>query len=172
MSTTKKAVFTSLCIALCLVLPLLFHSIPGAGIIFLPMYLPVFLCGLTCGWSHGLVCGLMAPVLSSLLTGMPPPAILPSMTLELALYGALCGILMHFIKMKSEVAAIEITIIASMLCGRMVSGLCNTFLFGSGPSTLVAWLVASFVHCLPGIAMLVVLLPVLILVLRKSHMLS
>ena len=50
MSTVKKSIITAVCIALCYVLPLLFHGIQGAGQIFCPMHIPVFLCGLVCGW--------------------------------------------------------------------------------------------------------------------------
>ena len=49
MSTVKKSIITAVCIALCYVLPLLFHGIQGAGQIFCPMHIPVFLCGLVCG---------------------------------------------------------------------------------------------------------------------------
>mgnify|MGYP000081354519 FL=1 len=44
MSTVKKSIITAVCIALCYVLPLLFHGIQGAGQIFCPMHIPVFLC--------------------------------------------------------------------------------------------------------------------------------
>ena len=72
MSTVKKSIITAVCIALCYVLPLLFHGIQGAGQIFCPMHIPVFLCGLVCGWQFGLLCGLAGPALSSALCGMPP----------------------------------------------------------------------------------------------------
>ena len=49
MSKTKQIVLTGLFIALGLVLPMAFHSIPNAGNIFLPMHIPVLLCGLVCG---------------------------------------------------------------------------------------------------------------------------
>ena len=42
MSTVKKSIITAVCIALCYVLPLLFHGIQGAGQIFCPMHIPVF----------------------------------------------------------------------------------------------------------------------------------
>lgn len=61
MSTVKKSIITAVCIALCYVLPLLFHGIQGAGQIFCPMHIPVFLCGLVCGWQFGLLCGLAGP---------------------------------------------------------------------------------------------------------------
>ena len=78
----KKLVFTAVCAALCLVLPMAFHSIPNAGQVILPMHIPVLLCGLVCGWQYGLLCGILGPLVSSVLTAMPPAAILPGMMVE------------------------------------------------------------------------------------------
>ena len=93
-SRVKRMVFTAVCAALCLVLPMAFHSIPNAGQVILPMHIPVLLCGLICGWPFGFICGLLGPALSSLLTGMPPAAMLPSMMVECAVYGAVSGIVL------------------------------------------------------------------------------
>ena len=41
----KNLAFCALCIALCVVLPMAFHAIANAGMIFLPMHIPVLLCG-------------------------------------------------------------------------------------------------------------------------------
>lgn len=61
MSHIKKEVITAVCIALCVVLPMTFHTIPNAGKIFCPMHIPVLLCGLICGWPYGLLCGIAGP---------------------------------------------------------------------------------------------------------------
>ena len=76
-SSIKNMTLTAVCIALCVVLPIAFHSIPDAGSVFLPMHIPVLICGMICGWPYGFICGVMGPLLSSALTGMPPIAILP-----------------------------------------------------------------------------------------------
>ena len=49
MTATKRLVLTAVNIALCLVLPMAFHSIPNGGKIMLPMHIPVLLCGMVCG---------------------------------------------------------------------------------------------------------------------------
>ena len=123
MSVVKKSIITAVCIALCYVVPLLFHGVQNAGRVFLPMHLPVFLCGLICGWQYGLLCGLAGPALSSLLTSMPPAAMLPSMMLELAVYGCVSGLMMRFIRTKNTYADLYISLIAALLCGRVVAGL-------------------------------------------------
>ena len=87
MSQVKRAMITAVCIALCVVLPMAFHSIQNAGAIFCPMHIPVLLCGLLVGWPYGLLCGLAGPLLSSLLTGMPAMGYLPCMMVELGAYG-------------------------------------------------------------------------------------
>ena len=92
MSQVKRAMITAVCIALCVVLPMAFHSIQNAGAIFCPMHIPVLLCGLLVGWPYGLLCGLAGPLLSSLLTGMPAMGYLPCMMVELGAYGLLCGL--------------------------------------------------------------------------------
>ena len=68
MTTVKKSIITAVCIALCYVIPLMFHGIQNAGSIFCPMHIPVFICGLICGWPYGLLCGIAGPLLSSALT--------------------------------------------------------------------------------------------------------
>ena len=87
MSILKRALICAVCIALCVVLPMAFHSIPDAGSILSPMHIPALLCGLVCGPWFGLLCGLAGPLLSSQLTGMPMMAYLPPMMVELAVYG-------------------------------------------------------------------------------------
>ena len=73
--TTKNLALTALCLALGLLLPLLFHAI-GSGSVFLPMHIPVLLCGFLCGWQYGAACGLLTPTSGEILvcgqaTGSP-----------------------------------------------------------------------------------------------------
>ncbi len=79
-------------LALCLVLPWLFHAV-GLGPVFLPMHIPVLVTGALFGTGSGLAVGLLAPLLSALLTGSPPtaPPVAQLMTAELATYGAAAG---------------------------------------------------------------------------------
>ena len=84
-SPVKHMVFTAVCCALCVVLPVAFHSIQNAGSVFLPIHIPVLLCGLVCGWPYGLTCGFLGPLLSSLVTQMPPLGMAPAMMIECGL---------------------------------------------------------------------------------------
>ena len=49
----KNLAFCALCIALCVVLPMAFHTIANAGMIFLPMHIPVCCAGWRAGGRMG-----------------------------------------------------------------------------------------------------------------------
>ena len=172
MNRTRNMIVTAFCAALCVVLPMAFHSIPNAGSVFLPMHIPVLLCGFLCGWPYGLACGLLGPCLSSFITGMPPAAILPSMVCELAAYGLVTGFLYSRVKTPSRMANIYITLIAAMLCGRLFYGVLNTLIFRAGAYSLEIWLAAAFTTALPGIAVQLVFIPLVLTALERSRVLE
>ncbi|MDD4849545.1 MAG: ECF transporter S component [Gemmiger sp.] len=169
---TKNLVFTAVCAALCVVLPIAFHTIPNAGSVMLPMHIPVLLCGLACGPVYGLACGLVGPVLSSLLTGMPGAAYLPAMLCELAVYGLVSGLLLRVIKTGKPVLNLYISLLGAMLAGRVAYGVLNAVIFRAGQYSLPIWLTSAFVTSLPGIAIQLVILPALILALRRAKLLN
>lgn len=170
MTSAKRLVTAAFCIALCVVLPMAFHGIPNAGSVMLPMHIPVLLCGLICGWPFGLVCGLLGPLLSSLLTGMPPAAVLPSMMVECAVYGAVSGLMLKFVKTKNVYADLYISMIAAMLLGRVVGGASKALLFAPGTMTVAAWAAGYFVTGLPGILVQLALIPSLVFALMKARL--
>lgn len=172
MTKTKRLIFAGLCVALGVVLPVAFHSVANAGSILLPMHIPVLLCGLVCGWPFGLACGALTPLLSSLFTGMPPAAMLPSMIAELAVYGLVSGLLMQKIKTGKLPLDLYLSLITAMLAGRLVFGLLNALIFRAGSYSLPLWLTASFVTALPGIIIQLTVLPVLVLALQKTKLIS
>lgn len=167
----RKTVITALCVALCIVLPMAFHMVKNAGTIFLPMHIPVLLCGLICGWQYGLVCGLLGPLLSSLLTQMPPMAILPSMMAELAVYGAVTGLMMYAFKYKTTYLSLYTSLVVALISGRVVSGILKALIFSAGNYSFSVWVTASFVTCLPGLAIQLVIIPTLVKVLAKAKLL-
>lgn len=174
MSKTKKyiweMVIAALCIALGVVLPVAVHGIPNAGSVLLPMHLPVLLCGLLCGSAYGLACGVLTPLLSSLITSMPPAAMLPSMICELAVYGLAAGLLIFLVRTGSQTANVYISLVGAMLLGRVIYGAVNALIFRAGEYSLQMWLTASFVTALPGIVIQLVLLPLIVLALRKAKL--
>lgn len=168
LSPVKKTVFTAVCMALCVVVPMAFHSVANAGSIFLPMHIPVLICGLVCGWPYGLLCGMFGPLLSSF-TGMPPLAVLPGMMVECAVYGATAGACMQFIRTKRLYPDLYISLVIAMLAGRVISGIAKAAVLAPG-TTLAGWATASFVTAFPGIVIQLVLIPTLVFALTKARL--
>ena len=129
MTATKCLVLTAVNIALCLVLPMAFHSIPNGGKIMLPMHIPVLLCGMVCGAPYGAVCGLLGPLLSSILTSMPTAALMPAMMVECAAYGLTTGLMLRLVRTGKTYADLYLSLVAAMLVGRLVSGVTKALFF-------------------------------------------
>ena len=168
-SNVKKLVFSAVCAALCLVLPMAFHAIPNAGQVILPMHIPVLLCGLVCGWPYGGVCGLIGPLLSSLITGMPPAAMLPSMMVECCVYGFTSGLLMKYVRTGKTVADLYISLVSAMIAGRIVAGFAKAWIFTPGVSPF-AWVTTSLVTGIPGIVIQLVLMPLVVTALTRARL--
>ena len=172
MSNIKKMVITALLIALGIVLPVTLHAFPNAGSVLLPMHIPVLLCGIICGFPYGLACGVLTPLLSHVSSGMPPIAFLPAMVCELAVYGLVSGLIVQFVRMKNTYAKIYLSLIGAMLTGRVVFGVLNTLVFSVGTYSMPIWLTAAFVTALPGVAIQLVLIPVIVIALGKARLIS
>ena len=170
MSNVTKSIITAVCIALCYVIPLMFHGIQNAGNIFCPMHIPVFICGLICGWQYGLLCGIAGPALSSALSGMPPVAVLPSMMVELAAYGTAAGLMMKLVRTKSTYADLYISLIVAIVCGRVLAGLAKALIFARGSYSMSAWIAGSVVTSWPGTVIQLVFIPTIVFALMKSHL--
>ena len=168
MRSVKKLTLASVCIALCVVLPIAFHSIPDGGSIFLPMHIPVLICGMLCGWPYGLVCGLMGPLLSSAITSMPPAAMLPAMMVECGTYGMVSGLMLKVVRTGKTYGDLYIALVTAMVAGRVLSGIAKALIFMPGIS-MTAWVTASFVTALPGIAIQLVFLPGVVCTLMKAR---
>ena len=161
----KRMIYAALCLALCMVLPLLVGQIPTIGKMLSPMHIPVFLCGMLCGWQWGLV----APVLRSLLFGMPamyPDAVV--MALELAAYGAIAGALYRALPRKPW--SVFVALIAAMLLGRVVWGVAKWALLGLAGNafTFDMFLAGGFIKAWPGILLQLVLIPAIVFALGKA----
>lgn len=167
---TKQLVLAALCVALGVVLPVAFHSIPNAGSVLLPMHIPVLLCGLVCGPVYGLLSGILTPLLSSMITGMPPMAYLPGMLCELAAYGLAAGVLRRFVRTGKRPLDLYIQLVSAMLIGRLVYGVMNALIFSAGNYSFAVFVSGAFVTALPGIVIQLVLLPAVVLLLEKARL--
>lgn len=172
MNRTKKLTITAIMIALCVILPMAFHMIQNAGSIYLPMHIPVLLCGLVVGPVYGLVCGLIGPVLSMLITGMPGPAYLPQMMIELAIYGLVTGLLMKVVKTKNTTLDLYISLIGAMLVGRIIAGILQALIFKANAYGISMWVTSYFITGLPGIIIQLILIPLVYNALLKAKLID
>lgn len=165
----QKLVLSAVCLALCMVLPFLTGQIPEIGSMLCPMHIPVLLCGFICGPAWAAIMGAVAPLLRFALFGMPPlfPAGV-AMCVELATYGAVCGILYRTLPRKP--ASVYVSLIAAMLAGRIVWGVVRLALTGAtdSPFTWAAFLSGAFTQAIPGIILHIVLIPLIVLSLEKA----
>ena len=162
-------IYAALYLAIALVLPFVTGQIPEIGAMLSPMHIPVLLCGFVCGWPWGLAVGLIAPLLRCLLFGMPtlyPTAI--AMTFELAVYGAVSGILYKLLPKK--VWNIYVSLLAAMILGRIVWGAARYVLAGLSGSEfpLSMFFAGAVLNAVPGIILQLVLIPVLVMVLERA----
>jgi hypothetical protein len=144
--------------AAAVLLPSLSHTMGWPVRSFLPMHWPVILAGLVFGWRGGIVVGLLAPVASYFVSGMPLPAILPAMTVELAAYGALAGVGRQALKWNAFASAA-----LALVGGRIVFFLTALATGAAGPAPLDyasaamapgVWAALAQLVVLPLIAML------------------
>ena len=166
----KKLTLPALMLALCMVLPFLTGQIPQIGSMLLPMHIPVLLCGFLCGWPYGLLVGLIAPPLRFALFGMPP--LFPTgaaMAFELATYGACTGLFYRLLPKKTSM--LYAALLLSMVAGRVVWGIAECFLLGLGNFTWAAFVSGAFLTAIPGIILQIVLIPALLIALRKGNLL-
>ena len=173
MKNTRKLILTALFLALGYVLPFLTGQVPAVGKMLLPMHIPVLLCGFVCGWQYGLMVGFVVPLFRSVLAGMPvmmPTAV--GMAFELAAYGMISGLLYRKLTRKS--LNIYITLIGAMLGGRIVWGIVSILLYGiqGNVFSLQLFISGALLNAVPGIALQLVLIPVIVLILEKAGLID
>ena len=161
-------ILAAMFLALALVLPFLTGQIPQIGKALCPMHIPVLLCGYFCGPWYALAVGFSAPLLRFLLFGMP--AVIPdgvSMCFELAAYGFTAAVLYKML--PAGKMSVYISLAGAMLTGRAVWAAARTVLYGLGKSEFgwTAFLYGAFLNAIPGIIVQIILIPVLVVLLRK-----
>lgn len=171
--STLRLLYAAVCLALCLLLPFVTGQIPEIGKMLLPMHFPVLLAGFLCGPWWALAVGAVAPLLRFALTGMPP--IYPTgtaMAFELAAYGVVAGLLWKALPKKT--VNIYTALVAAMLLGRVVWGAVMVVLTGLGGSafTWSAFLAGGFLNAIPGIIAQLLLIPVVVMALRKAGVIA
>ena len=168
---TRRITYAALYLAIALVLPFITGQIPEVGSMLCPMHIPVLLCGFMCGWPLGLIVGFIAPLLRGALFGMP--ALFPTgvaMAFELAVYGAVSGLIYRLLPKKTP--SIYITLIIAMICGRVVWGIVRVVLAGLSGSefTWKMYLAGAVTNALPGIAIQIIIIPIIVMAMNKADL--
>ena len=171
--STRNLTLSGLFLALGLFLPFLTAQIPEIGSRLLPMHIPVLICGFVCGWPYGLAVGLITPVFRSLLFGMPPmfPTAV-AMAFELAAYGCLTGLLYRWLPKKG--VYVYVTLIISMILGRIVWGIASLILYNATGTTFnwQVFMTVAFVNAIPGIILQMILVPTLVIALKRARLID
>ncbi len=171
--TYGTLVFAAMCLALALVLPFLTGQIPEIGQALSPMHIPALLCGFICGPVWGLIVGFVAPLLRTVIFGMPPfPTVALPIAFELAIYGLSAGIFYRMLPKK--IPYIYVSLIASMIIGRIVWGIVKVFMCIAQASefTFNAFIAGAVLNSIPGILCHVILVPLIVIALKRAKLLN
>lgn len=165
----KKLTLSGMFLALAYVMPFLTGQIQQIGNMLCPMHIPVLLCGFFCGAPWGLGIGFIVPILRSFTLGMPimfPNAF--CMAFELATYGFVAGGLYH--KLPKKKMNIYVSLICAMVIGRLVWGMMMLVCMGFDFSkfNMNMFLAGAVTNALPGIILQIVLIPVLVIILKRN----
>ena len=166
----KKLCYSALLLAAAFLMPFLTGQIPQFGAMLCPMHIPVLLCGFVCGWQYGLAVGIIAPLFRSLVLGMPPMfPTAAAMSVELALYGSIAGLLYKML--PKTVPYIYASLLSAMILGRIGWGAAMLIFMGLGSFSFNAFIAGAILNSIPGIILQLVLVPVLVAALKKSKIL-
>lgn len=170
---TKDLVLAALCLAIALLLPFLTGQIQSIGKMLCPMHLPVLLCAYICGWQWAAAVGAVSPLLRYALFGMPP--IMPvgvAMAFELLTYGLVAGLLYKMLPKKT--GNIYLSLITAMVAGRIVWGIVSLIIAGatSGAFGWQMFINGAVLTAIPGIILQIVVIPVLVIALKKAKLIA
>ncbi len=168
-----KIAFAGFFIALAIVLPFLTGQIPQIGNALSPMHIPALLAGFVCGPVIGAIVGFVSPLFRFMLFGMPP--LFPTgfaMACELTAYACICGIIYNH--GKKTIADVYISLVVAMLGGRIVWGIVQFILssFVGFEFGLGIFFASAFVNAVPGIICHIVIVPLVVIALKKAKLME
>lgn len=172
-AAVARLLYSSMFLALAILLPFLLGQIKPFGVSLLPMHLPVIICGFVCGPSWGMAVGAAAPILRSIL--FASPVLMPTafaMAFELATYAFIAGIL--YKSLDKNLFLFYVELITAMVCGRIVWGLVTFVLiflgFASGNIGFSLIWGNTVLNSVPGILLQLIVIPPIINVLKKNRL--
>ena len=172
-NNTRDLILAALCLALAMLLPFLTGQIQTLGNMLCPMHIPVLLCAYICGYRWAASVGFISPLLRYAIFGMPP--IMPagvSMAFELLTYGLVAGLLYE--KLKKNTLNIYVSLIISMISGRVVWGIARLIISGV-TGTEFTWQLfigGAVLQAVPGIILHILLIPIIVMALRRAKLIA
>lgn len=158
--------YAALFLAVSVILPSIFHMSGIDGRIFLPMHIPILLSGFFLSPAMAFLIGFLAPFLNAFATGMPvlfPIAVI--MSLELGIYGLTTSVVSGKRRRMPVIALISAMIAGRLAAGGMVYVL--ALLFGVKMNPAI-YLQAAVLTGIPGIAIQLLIIPLLLRYLDKN----
>ncbi|KUK15308.1 ECF transporter S component [Petrotoga olearia] len=158
-TTLKRVARSPVYIALgVVVFSFLVHGIgnPMLGTIVLPLHFVALMAGIMEGATIGLLVGALMPILNFMLMGMPPFPVFIFMTIEVATYGLISGLL--------NKKNIYLDLLVSMLIGRgvyMIAYYTIGLILNINLSPLTSILM-SYVFGIPGIILQLIFIPMIV----------
>ncbi|HPP34931.1 MAG TPA: ECF transporter S component, partial [Clostridiales bacterium] len=106
-----------------------------------------------------------------MLFGMPPMPNALAMAFELAVYGFCTGLFYKLLPKKN--VFIYASLIISMICGRIVWGIASLMIYGLSDKAFTWQMFAAdaVVNAIPGIILQVVIIPPIIIALKRGNLL-
>ncbi|MDZ7332476.1 MAG: hypothetical protein ONB31_10905 [candidate division KSB1 bacterium] len=166
-TATQQITITGLFIALCVIVPFVFH-LAGLGMIFLPMFLPILLAGFIIRFPLAMLVGILGPIVSSVLTGMPPlfPTAVSMMVEGMAAAG-LASFLFQARKMPLWLV-LPLAVVAERIV-RVAMIFSILPLFGLPARE---WSIAEITLTLPGVALQLFLVPMVLFMLWRANVIK
>jgi len=161
----RAMVVSAVMAALALTLPIIFHAV-GLGSKFLPMLLPLLLNGFLVPWPWAVLVGAAVPWISALTTGMPPlyPPVAMVMSCEGAILAGVAAVTYRATRPRLWPA-----LLLAIVADRGASfGL--TWWLAARLQLPPAWAsLATFAQSLPGVALQLAVVPVVVRRLQKRQ---
>lgn len=167
----RKLTYSALCLALAIVLPFLTRDrFRRSAQCSAPCTFRRFSADSSAGWQYGAVVGFVSPLLRMLMFGMPPVYVAIAMAFELAVYGAISGLLYRAFPKK--VTSIYLSLLTAMIAGRLIWGAVKFVMAGIQHTefSFALFLSGAVTTAIPGIILQIVLIPVLVMVAEKAKL--
>ena len=168
---TKKLTLAAMLLSIGFILPSITGHVQLIGNMLLPMHLPVFIAAYLLGWQYAAVLGAVLPISRALFFPVPPlyPTAI-AMSFELVAYGIFAYVFYCLFK-KKGIFSVYASLIISMLIGRLVWGLVSFLLysFKGNSFSFSMFLSGAFINAVPGIIIQLILIPAIVLAVKKAY---